>query len=236
MKRWWASESGALRVTVVGGVIVGCILIVPYFFSDVLAAIAVEKIKPYLAEDSSGGETKAEKKRPSGNDRERESGPSLDPILTLDFRSLLGEHREGERIAKLFPALGPAKDFDLREGGVEICFRSRGLHFLFDRENLLDKVIFYARQADDHFHLGYGGRLPLDLRFTYTREDTQTQIDSHEHAHQQVELGTGEYDKVEIPGCRLYLRYGTFDGENRIREVQLVRPEKLVQEQAALSG
>jgi hypothetical protein len=231
MKKWWATEYGALKVTIVGGVIVGCILLIPNFFSSVLAAVVVEGIKPYLPVPSKSEEGKGAKtEAPS---RKEHSEPTPDPLLTTEFRPFLGERRDGEKIANLLPLLGPAKEFGLRDGGVEICFLNRGLHFLFDRENLLDKVIFYADQEVGHFHTAYNGKLPLDLRFGSSREDTQKQIDAREHTHVEPELRTGEYDKIEVEGCRLYLRYVDFDGDQRIQEVQLVRPEDPLEHEVA---
>ena len=144
----------------------------------------------------------------------------------IDFISLLGQSRRGARVAAMMLDLGINSEHPLNPAGAEICFVQHGIHFIFNEDNVLDKVVFFAGSSDDHAHpYSYTGKLPLNLRFDQIREEAGEQVDNHEHRHLKAELGTGEWDKFEMEGYRLYLRFGEFNGRKLIREVQIVRPE-----------
>ena len=139
-----------------------------------------------------------------------------------DFLSLLEKPRHGSEIMAAVKSLGRFETLRHKDG-VELCFTELGIHFVFDQINHLDKVAFYADAPDAHQPFRRRFPLSIKLGFDQTREDAGREIDNHAGRHIDAELGKGEWDKYEMQGYRLYLRFNTFNGREQIREIQLVR-------------
>jgi len=210
------SLDGAVKAMVLAAVIAGLILIVPNFLSGVAVAW-VEKtfIEPQKTEE------KAEQ-TPITLPHSEQEKPT--PIKLPDFLSLLEKSRHGSAIRAAVKSLGHSEIRQHRDG-VEICCKDLGIHLVFDRIDNLDKVIFYGDTPDPHETFRRSLPLPINLSFNQTREEAGIEIDNHAGRHIDAELGRGEWDKYEMQGYRLYLRFSRCNGKELIREIQLVRPK-----------
>ena len=152
--------------------------------------------------------------------------PSLPP-RPLDFLSLIGRKYGEPRIQDALSRFGTPEERPLKSVGKELLFEDNGIDFRFDTRDVLAMIVFFS---------GFPGsaseKLPLGLQFQQTREAAQNQIVASLGRHVEPEWNVGDVDKYELEGFRLYLLYSEFDGEERIREVQVARRE--VFQQAAL--
>lgn len=143
-----------------------------------------------------------------------------------DFLSLLEKPRT-EVTEKVRPYFGEPEVYRHRQGGVELCFKDSGIHFVFDRADRLNKVSFYADAADpgvrgDH-HNGFGQDLPLGLHFEQDRQQAGTQIENKVGRDVEDLLGTGEWAEFYLDNYRVNLRFGARAGKQILREMHLLR-------------
>lgn len=234
MWRWWASLEHSQKkiflltalATVIGTVIAGIILMIPNFVTNVASALTADKL---IKNQPRSGETA------SNTETSKDAGGMVEqpPPPVIKLVSLLRKSREEEDVRNAFKDLGKSEQESVDHGGKAFCFKLRGMEFLFDAEDRLDKVRLFSGLPDEHQHAIYKESLPLGIQFGMLRAEAQTQIDTSLHRHVEPELGVGDWDKYELEGYRLYLNYSELDGKKRICEVQLVRPE--VFQRAALA-
>jgi hypothetical protein len=167
-------------------------------------------------------------------------GPEPPPPPTAThLASLLKTRRDEDGVRDAFTVLGRSREEPVDQGGKAFCFRHRGVELLFDSEDRLNKVRLFSGLPDEHQHAAYNkDYLPFGVQFGMFRSEAQKQIEKRLHRKVVPELGVGECDKFELKeeGYNLYLLYGEFDGDKRLREVQLLRLEDYLQQHAALAG
>lgn len=163
--------------------------------------------------------------------------PPPPPPTTTELVALLDKSRDEREIQDAFNALGDSREEPVGQGGESLCFSRRGVEFLFDAGRHLNKVRLFSGLPDEHQHAAYKADLPVGIKFGMLRSEAQIEIDNHLHRHVVPELGMGDCDKFELreEGYRLYLIYSELDGEKRIREVQLLKREDLLEQHAALA-
>jgi hypothetical protein len=158
---------------------------------------------------------------------EHHEPPPPQPLpSSIDFPKLLGKQRNGI-ISKIFPSLGkPDEERSLTTPvGRELCFRDKGVDLRFDDKDVLDKVALFSGFPGDSHRACDERSLPLGLRLKQARIAAEHSIDDYLRRHREPESCGIDCDKYEFDEYRLYLFYGELDGMQKIREVQLVRPE-----------